>query len=474
MKDGHNGVFDGDFAAFLAALQRRIGAAAFNSWMGDLRIENRGDDSVTMSTSSQFKRDMLAQRYFVSMRDSWTEVVGRPSRFDLVARKQELKDGAARVNALAPAPQPLHAPKPSAPALSSAARGGRAAPSLSDLASPVDERATFERFAVDETNRLAHAAARQLLSPGAPRDVVYVYGPSGVGKTHLLHAIANAWTLSQSGGDCAYLTYNNLKNGCVDAVFTNGLLALHRDLSAQGVVLIDDIHLLATSVRTQMEILNLLNASQTGGCRIVIAGEVSPAELTRMGMKDRLADRLAGGLCVSIQPGGESLRRDVLAKRVADLNCQVTPEAIDFIARNFNKSMREALGALSQLKLIYGESERPVGVEEAAAALRDRLADAGKRRPTLENLIDAAAQAFAVTPEDIKGRSQQQKYVRARHAYVLIARDTLKESYPRIAKAIGRDHTTIMSGYDRARALLTRCSVFQRAIAAIKAALGLA
>ncbi len=466
MNDGLGGVFDGDFAAFLAALQRRIGAAAFNSWMGDLRIESRVGDTVTMSTSSAFKRDMLAQRFFGPMRDSWHEVVGRHAKFDLVARKQELKDGAARINALAPAPAPQ--------ATTATGRGGRPAPTLSDLASPVDERATFERFAVDETNRLAEAAARQLLSPNAPRDIVYFYGPSGVGKTHLLHAIANGWARSRSAGACAYLTYNKLKDGCVDAVFTHGLLALHRDLSAQGVVLIDDIHLLATSVRTQMEILNLMNASEAGGCRVVIAGEVSPAELARMGMNERLADRLAGGLCVSVQPGGEGLRRDVLLKRLPDFNCEVKPEAIDFIARNFNKSMREALGALSQLKLVYGSATAPVGLEEAMAALRDRLSDAGKRRPTLEILIEAAAKAFDIAPEDIKGRSQQQKYVRGRHAYVLLARDCLKESYPRIAAAIGRDHTTIMSGYDRARALLTRCPRFQAAIASIKAALGLA
>lgn len=470
MNDGQRPVNEGDFGAFLATLEQRIGAAAFASWMQDLKLEARDDDGVTVSTSSEFKRMMIAQRYLAPMRDSWRDAVAAPRKFDLVARRGELSSGAAYVQTLAPQP-PRAVP---APAQHVAPRARGATGALADLASPVDERSTFERFAVDDSNRLAYAAMRQMLSSGSPRDVVYIYGPSGVGKTHLLHAVANAWCQARLAGDCTYLTYSNLKNGCVDAVFNNGMLALHRDLASQAVVLIDDVHLLASSVRTQMEILNLMNVSQAGGCRIAIAGEAPPAELARRGMNERLADRLAGGLAVAVSPGGEALRREVLRKRLPDLACSVDDEAIEFIARNFGKSMREAIGALLQLKLQFGESAAPVGAEEAVAALRDRLTDASKNRPTLEGVIKAAAAAFGVAVEDILGRSQRQKFVRARHGYVLVSRENLKESYPKIGAAIGRDHTTIMSSYDRATALLTRCTRFQASVAAIKTELGFA
>lgn len=467
-------VFEDDFVAFLTALEKRIGGAAFVSWMQDLRLEARLGDDVTLSTSSEFKRVMIEQRFLVPMRDAWVESVGRTRRFNLVARRQDLTNSAARVTSLAPASpqnesQLAGAVKPVAKA--PAARPGS---SLAELASQIDDRATFDRFAVDESNRIAFAAARQVVTPGSPRDVVYIYGPSGVGKTHLLHAIGNGWRQSGAPGDCAYLTYNNLKYGCVDAVLANNVLALHRDLAAQGVVLIDDIHLLASSVRTQMEILHLINMSQSGGCRIAIAGEVAPAELVRRGLKDRLADRLAGGLCVSVQQGGEALRREVLRKRVADMSCAVTDDAIEFIARSFSKSMRETLGALAQLNLHYENAERVVDKDAAAAALRDRLIDSASRVLTLDNVIEAAAKAFGITVVDIVGRSQRQKFVRARHGVALIAREVLKESYPKIGAALGRDHTTIMSSYDRATALITRCGRFQTAIAAIKTDFGIA
>lgn len=461
-KDGGHYVGD-DFSAFMSVLRTRIGSAAFASWMHDLRFEGRGEDEVTLSTSSEFKRMMIVQRYHAPMRDSWNEAVGSVRKMSLIARRQDMSAMAEKVAALAPQPD-----------LRGGDRREPPAPSVfENLGSAVDPRLTFERFAVDESNRVAAAAARQILAPDAP-DVVYVYGPSGVGKTHLLHAVANAWSaMSGDAGSCAYLTYSNFKNGCVDAVFTtNGLLELHRDLARRRVVLIDDVHLLASSVRTQMEMLNLLNAGHIGGRRVVIAGEAPPAELARRGMNERLVDRLAGGLCAAIHQGGEGLRREVLRKRLPDLGLDVAAEAVDFIAKHFTKSMREAIGALSQLKLEYSGASGAVGVEQAASALKDRLRDASRRQPTLDDALGAVAKAFSVTVEDLVGRRQKQIYAKPRHAFVLIARDNLKISYPKIAAALGRDHTTIMSSYDRGMAFVTRDLTFRTALAAARTELG--
>lgn len=477
------GIGGGDFDAFRAALVARLGGDNYASWMAGLEVETLNDDVLTLSTETRFKRDMLTQRFILPIHEAWNEAVAPVRRVQIVAR-EKLSASAAKVTTLMPKHIGLNGAAP--PALNARGVDGRSqkfsetsraeekqAPALAELLSPLDERSTFDRFAVDDSNGLAFAAARQVFSQSAPRETIYIYGQSGVGKTHLLHAIANEWRATRGPG-CAYLTYANLQTGCVSAIFSNAMLALHKDLLAQDVVLIDDVHLLSSSHRTQTEILNLVNASLAAGKRLVIAGELTPLKLVERGVNERLADRLAGGLCVAMTPAAETLRLEVLRKRLegADIKCVISDEALGFIARKFPQSMREAIGAFNQLKLAYGEREMTVGVEQAGVTLRAHLADF-RRVVTLDDCLREAAKAYGLTEAEARGRSQRQAVVRARHAYAYVAREDLKESFPRIASVIGRDHSTLMSGYERAQALIVRDKKFQDAVKEMRAQLGL-
>lgn len=495
MADGKISGQTDDFTRFREGLYRRFGDAIVTSWMSDLKLERKTEDSVILSTESQLKCETLGQRFVMLMKETWCEEVGPIRRMTITTRKR-LSAGAARIDGLAA--QANGAGAESAQGFGRAANGrvpfiaranghdsferagaAQAAPerrsfALEDILSPLDERSTFERFAVDDTNRMAYAAARQAASEAGAPEVVYIYGQSGVGKTHLLHSAGNFWRKLHGDEGCAYLAYHNMATGCSNAAFQNGgLHALHKDLLSQQIVLIDDIHLLAGAVRTQTEILNLINAALASGRRLVIAGELSPAKLAEAGMNKRLADRLAGGIAVAVTPGGPALRAEVLRKRVeAEApKCAVTDEALDYVATHFSGSMREALGALNNLLLFYGDKDASVGRAEAAALLRSRLGEA-RRTPTLEELAAETAKVFEVTVEELKGRGQPQRLARARHAFVYAGRHALKESFPRIAKALCRDHTTSMSGFRRAEALLERDRKFQEAVRAILEALG--
>lgn len=451
------------FQAFLKLLQTRIGAAAFNSWMGDLQLEEAIGDGVTLSTTSKFRRDSIEGRYAAHLFNAWTEAVGPIRRLDLVTRR-ELSTAAAKVNALAPTVGPVV--KTDARAITPAPYG--------DFLASINERSTFDQFAVDESNRLAVVAARQIFNAVAPSETIYLYGPSGVGKTHLLHAVANEWAAQNGAGGCLYLSHNDMKESCVSAVMSKAVVAFQRTLLAQGVILIDDVHFLASSVRTQMEILNLVNAANAGGLRLVIAGELSPSGLVGLGFNERLADRLAGGLCASLASGGEALRRQVLTKRLAamGMKCEVDEEAIAFIARHISQSMRETIGALLQIQLYYGEQTMRVGVEETKSALKDRLVAPRRRQATLLELAEAIVAAFAITMEQLVGKSRLKRFAQARHAFAYLAREVLHESFPKTGRFLGRDHTTAMSSYDRATALMTRDAQFQACLEDARARIG--
>lgn len=474
--DGDHGGDRGEvIVRFKTALNRRFGEAIFASWLADLKDERITEDSVTLSTESQLKCDTINQRYTMMLKEVWCDEVGPIRRLSVITRKA-LQDGAARVNALSngAAAGAKSFVKWGAPRAAEAKTPvERRVYAFGDLVSPLDERSTFESFAVDESNRVAHAAARHVFVKDAPADVVYIHGPSGVGKTHLLHAVGNAWKTAHGEEGCAYLAYHNMTTGCSDAAKNGGLHSLHKDLLSNNIVLIDDIHLLGGAIRTQTEILNLVNAALASGRRLVVAGELPPAKLAEAGFNDRLTDRLSGGLSVAITPGGEKLRADVLRKRLEATPpvCTIADDAVMFIATHFAQSMREAIGALNQLVLVYGGQNMTIGLEEATAALRDRLSDR-RRTPTLEEAADETAKAFDITVGELKGRGQPQRLARARHAFVFIGREVLRESFPRISKTLGRDHTTAMSGYHRAQALLERDKKFQSQVTRIRSALG--
>ena len=460
-----------------AALRVRVGDAKYISWFKDLGLADVSEDCVTLTTGSQAKRDMLDHRFFPVLEDTWRAEVGPVRKMRLTVLKSNLSAHAARVNAqeeqraaVNGAAAPADVLPPSARARAGKEQGKEAG--FDDLATPLDPRRTFDSFAVDGSNRIAWAAAQEALSEGRARELIYFYGPSGVGKTHLLQAIAHEWLARGDRGSAGYVTYNNLINACVSAVWSNATPALHKALLAHGFVGFDDIHFLTGKNRTQEELLIVIDAALDSGKQVVIAGELPPARLAEAGLNQRLADRLAGGICAPIHPGDEPLRMAVLKKRLeqSPAMCRVSDEALAFIARTFTQSMRETIGALNQLLLMYGAEEIVVDLDEAKSVLQSRLEDR-RRAATIEDAIAAGAEAFGLKLDDMTGRSQPQRIVRARHAVVWCAREVLKESFPRIGKALKRDHTTVMSSYRRAQALMERDKAFQDGVKRIREAL---
>ena len=464
----------------------RFGQATFHSWMSDIDLVKGDDTQVEVSTGSLFRRETLVQRFKPGMHEAWNGRFGRTSKFVISVRPSApgagRRDNGAVMESNRASQQQNSAGQQNSRAgqqYSAAAFKARSSGDkktvvrLDDIACPINQRSTFETFAVDETNRIAAIAAKKALDESRRHNLIYLYGPSGVGKTHLLHAVGNEWRALHGDGASAYLTHSSLTDGCVEAALSNSLPGLQRDFQTKSLLLIDDIHLIAGKKRTEQEVLTLINAGLATGRVLVIAGEAAPSVLAQGALNGKLADRLSGDLPAPIERGGAALRRAVLSKRASqsDARCLIEPSAIDFIADAFPQSMREAIGAFNQLVLVYGDEDMSVGLEEANAALSARIGDR-KPRGTMDDGITAAAAAFNISVDDVKGRAQPQHIVKARHAFVYVARESLKESFPRIAAKLGRDHTTAMNSYNRATALLERQDDFRKAVEEIRRAVG--
>lgn len=471
MNDDYAASAGDKLSLFRDTLRRDYGDAIFKTWFFDLMIDEVTEDSATISTESKMRRDRIDQQYKHGVLRAFSEKVRPVRKLSIVTREASLA-AAARVSALAPLgviaggfdrPAPKKAPR----------KKEFEAPSLEELSTSIDARQTFDAFAVDESNRVAVAAVRQIFDQSRPRELLYLYGQPGVGKSHLMQSAGNEWMQRHPGSHCLYLTHNKVQEGCVNALMSNSTMALQRDILANDIVMIDDVHLLAGKHKTMLEVVNLIIALTSAGRQLIVAGELAPAALAKAGVVGRLADRLAGGLAVGIAPGGESLRQAVMRKHrdADDIKATITDEALDLVARLFSGSMRDCIGAYKQLALVYRDQAVPVGPAEALAALKDRLGER-KRVATLEEALLASAAAFGITADEIRGRQQPQRIVKARHAFVYVARTSMYESYPRIGRALGRDHTTAMSSMERAEALISREKKFADAVQAIRIEIG--
>ena len=453
------------FEKYLTALRTRVGDAKYKSWFYDLDLDGVNEDCVTLSTISESKRDMLDDRFMPVLTDTWRREIGPVSRLQLIVRKK-MREHAARIKA---EEQSLKKSAGATAIKTSPQPATNAEPIFPDLNTPLDDRRTFDAFAVGDSNRIAWAAAQQAVAHSGHRELIYLYGSSGFGKTHLLHAIAHNWSSDPARGSHVYVTYNNLINTCVSAVWSNSTAALHKTLLSHSLLSFDDIHFLEGKNRTQEELLIVIDAALDSGKQVVIAGDLPPSELAEAGINKRLADRLAGGICAPIHAGDEGLRLEVLKKRLeqGDAKCTISEEVLHFIARTFTQSTRETIGALNQLLLMYRNQPVRVELDEAKGILKSLLQHRRKVM-TIDDAIIAGAEAFGLKLEDMTGRAQPQRIVRARHAVVWCAREVLKESFPRIGKALKRDHTTVMSSYRRAEALLERDKAFQDGVARIR------
>ncbi len=481
MSNQNNGGDNGLIDKYRAALRGRVGEAKFDSWFADIALAEFSEDCVTLSTASKVKKEMMDSRWLPLMRETWRQEIGPVARLRLTVRKN-LSAHAAKINAKAPTatrPNGAQANGETSAGLfveqvktQTKKREDKKPFDFRQISSPLDNRKTFDSYAVADSNRMASAAAKQVFLDGAPRELVYFHGPSGVGKTHLEHAIGGLWAEKYGEQSVIYIPYSNLISACVNAVWSNSLHNLHEHLLSHDILIVDDIHLLDTKSRTQEELLNAIDAFLARGKQVVIAGEAPPAKLPEAGISQRLADRLAGGVCVPILPAEQALRLKVLQNRLIEKSakCTLSPEALEFVASRFHQSMRETIGAMNQLLLMYQQEDVVVTLDDAKTVLKPHLADR-KRIATLDDAIKAGALAFGLKEEEITCRAQPQRLVRARHAIVYCAREVLHESFPRIGKALKRDHTTAMSSYRRAQALLERDKVFQDAVLQIREAL---
>ncbi|HYI36641.1 MAG TPA: chromosomal replication initiator protein DnaA, partial [Thermoleophilaceae bacterium] len=309
---------------------------------------------------------------------------------------------------------------------------------------PLIPKYTFEQFVIGRGNRFAHAAALAVAEqPGHAYNPLFIHGRPGLGKSHLLHAIGNYIGRHEPGMEVRYATVEEFTNEFVQAVKSRDMASFKSSFRAVDVLLLDDVQFLAEKVRTEEELFHTFNALRDAGKQLVMTSDRPPDELESL--EERLGERFGSGLVVSIDPPDLHVRRAILEKRARLDGVEAGSDLLEEIAARVSTSVRALEAALIQVVAYASLRDEPPTAELARRLLK-RIGPAPTDPCSVPTIVEAAAQAFEVNPEQLVARDRRPVVARARKVAMYLARELTGQSLPEIGRGFGgRDHSTVLS-----------------------------
>ena len=322
---------------------------------------------------------------------------------------------------------------------------------------------TFENFVIGSSNRFAHAAAVAVAeAPGKSYNPLMIYGPSGLGKTHLLHGIGHYVRQYFPQVRVKYVSTEELTNDFINAISENRTAQFRRNYRDVDVLLIDDIQFLEAKIQTQEEFFHTFNTLHNAQKQIVMTSDRPPKALEAL--EPRLRSRFEWGLITDIQPPDLETRIAILRKKSAAEKLSVPPEVLEFIASKISANIRELEGALIRVTAFASLNQQPVDKPLAEIVLKDLIPDGGETQITSAMIMAATATYFGLTVDDMCSQSRTHVLVTARQIAMYLCRELTDLSLPKIGQLFGgRDHTTVMHADRKVRQLISeKRSVFNQ------------
>jgi len=445
-------------------MRAEVGEAAFRSWLQPLSVISIADGEVRVAVPTRFIRDWLIKNYVDRIQSMWAIANPAVNSVEFVvvdgmnaeaAQPQHVApDGAAPdEGALPPQSQPARASTRKAPKATAAEPLPVDLPEDIDT-SCLDPRLSFENFVVGKPNEFAHAAARRVAdSEAVPFNPLFLYGGVGLGKTHLMHAIAWQIGKRKAKRKVLYLSAEQFMYRFVRALRFKDTMAFKEQFRSVDVLMIDDIQFICGNKdATQEEFFHTFNALVDQNRQIVISADKSPSDLE--GMEERLRSRLGWGLVADIHPTNYELRLGILQAKADSLKQHVPVKVQEFLAHKITSNVRELEGALNRIVAHADLVGRPVTIETAQELLRDLLR-ANDRRVTIDEIQRKVAEHFNMRVSDMHSERRARAVARPRQVAMFLAKSLTSRSLPEIGKKFGgRDHTTVMHAVKKVEELM--------------------
>jgi chromosomal replication initiator protein len=412
-------------------LRQAVPADMYDIWLAPLRMVDLEDDRLLLEAPREL-RAWIAERFARVLQASAAAVLGPQITVDVHAASTDAR------------------PKRTAAEARARERASDREPEPTGL----NPKFTFEQFVIGDSNRFAHAAALTVAEiPGQAYNPLFVYGPPGVGKTHLLHSIGNYVLAYGAGLSVRYTTVETFTNEFLAALQRGDMDRFKGRYRHSDVLLIDDVQFLASKAKTEEEFFHTFNALHDLGSQLVLTSDRLPRDLSAL--EDRLRERFEAGLVTAIAPPDLSTRLTVLRKRAQHDGVELADDGVlPLLADRVPHNIRALEGALIRVVAFASLTGRAVTTSLATQVLGDlypaNAPKPGTATPTVESIQDLTAEAFGLTREDLLSASRAARLAWPRQIAMYLAREHTAETLPAIGERFGgRNHTTVMHAHKR-------------------------
>ncbi|MCK6417625.1 MAG: chromosomal replication initiator protein DnaA [Alphaproteobacteria bacterium] len=425
-------------------MRKEFGEAIFRSWLRPLALQAYYHGTMEISVPTRFMRDWIQNHYASRILEMCAQANADIKRVQFVVVQNSTSADAEPVGASADSQS-----SSSAQALANQNRKE----AIAALASPLDPRFKFETFVIGKSNALAHAAARRVVeSMSVPFNPLFIYGGVGLGKTHLMHAIAHAMEEFWPAKTVMYLSAEKFMYQFVRALRSNETMNFKEQFRSVDILMIDDIQFIAGKESTQEEFFHTFNALVDQNKQIIISADRAPSDLA--GIDERLRSRLAWGLVADIQPTSYELRLGILQAKRAQLKASVPDSVLEFLALKVTSNVRELEGALNRIVAHADVAKQEITLETTQEVLQDLLRS-HDRRVTIDEIQKKVAEHYNLRLTDMHSARRARQVARPRQVAMYLAKLLTARSLPEIGRKFGgRDHTTVMHAVRKVEELI--------------------
>ena len=430
-------------------------------WMGGLEVVDFQGSTVTMKAESEVKIRVVTSKYKADIERRFSEMLGFEVKLSLVC------EGTPIIPPDEPSLMQRVVDKPAAEAVADTPEEENnpqedtfQPTSIGSTLPPFNFQYTFDNFIVGASNKFAHAACIAVADrPAQAYNPLFIYGPSGLGKTHLLYAITNELKKKIANVRVIYIKGEDFTNQIIDSMSRQAMTEFRDKYRSCDVLLIDDIHFIAGKTSTQEEFFNTFNALHEAGKQIIMTSDRPPREIKTL--EERLRTRFEWGLIADIQPPDLELRTAIIKKKAEVFNVSIPEDVLTFLAENLRSNIRQIEGAIKKLGAKSFLTGRLVTMELARSCISELLGGAEPVTVTVDKIFAAVYKKYNIKKEEIVSSKRTKEIANARHITVYVIRQITDMSLPNIGKIIERDHTTVLSSLDTIETRMVQNPVFR-------------